>query len=179
MSLLPDLKIARKWLMEGLPSNLAYLEEPFYICPFTKTTKIIIGPTTDVSKFPPDFMLHIDFTFLNVDSIRGFTLNFVAIWYATSYPFGFPSRSKSPPLDILKFPVATLKNQDKKVAFIRFNEYGALARSYEFMKTCHKMNIIFQNTGGYASSLNGKSEIPNKTLADIKIVPILNSIQNK
>ena len=89
----------------------------------------------------------------------------MAICSATSYPFGFPFRSKSPPLDILKFLVTTLRNQDKKVSFIRVDEDGALEKYSEFMKTCHNMNIIVQTTGGYASSLNGKSESPNRALA--------------
>ena len=76
---------------------------------------------------------------------------------ATSYPFGLPSRSKRPPLDILKFLVTTLRNQDKKFASIRVDEDGALDRSSEFMRTCHNMNIIVQTTGGDDSSLNGKS----------------------
>ena len=108
-----------------------------------------------------------DFTFFNFESIRGFTSTFVAICSATSYPFGFPSRSKRPPIDILKFLVPTLSNQDKKVAFIRVDEYVSLARSSEFMRTCHNMNIIVQTTGGDASSLNGKSESPNNTLSNI------------
>ena len=119
-------------------------------------------------------MLQMDFAFFNVESIRGFTSTFVAVCSATSYPFGFPSRSKRPPLDILKFLVTTLRNQDKKVAFIRVDEDGALARSSEFMRTCHKMNIIVQTTGGDASSLNGKSESPNKTLANITRALLLN-----
>ena len=51
----------------------------------------------------------------------------------------------------------TLRNQDKKVAFIQFDEYGALAGSSKFMIICHNMNIIVQTTGGYAYYLNGKS----------------------
>ena len=47
-----------------------------------------------------------------------------------------------------------LRNQYKKVAFIRVDKDGALARYYEFMRTCHNMNNIVQNTGGYASSQN-------------------------
>ena len=35
------------------------------------------------------------------------------------------------------------------------------------MSTYHNMNIIVQTTVGYASSLNGKSESPNKTLDNI------------
>ena len=103
----------------------------------------------------------------------------MAICSATSYPFGFPSRSKRPPLDILNFLVTTLRNQDKKVAFIIVDEDGALARSSEFMKTCHNMNIIVQTTGGDASSLNGKSESPNKTLANITRALLLNSSHKK
>ena len=81
----------------------------------------------------------------------------MAICSATSYLFVFPSRSKNPPLDILKFLVATLRNQDNKVSFIRVDEDGALARSSGCMKTYHNMNIIVHTTGGYASSLNGKN----------------------
>ena len=134
--------------MDGLPENLPELEEPCPICILTKATKISRVPTTDVSKFAPGFMLQMDFSFFNLESIHGFTSTFVAIYSATSYPFGFPSRSKRPPLDILKFLFTKLINQDKKVAFIRVDEDGALARSSEFMRKCHNMNIIVQTTGG-------------------------------
>ena len=124
-------------------------------------------------------MLQMDFMFFNVESIRGFTSTFVAICSATSYPFGFPSRSKIPPLDILKFLFTSLRNQDKTVAFIRVDEYRALARSSEFMKTCHNMSIIFQTTGGDTSFINGKRKIPNKTLANITRDLLMNSSHKK
>ena len=60
-------------------------------------------------------------------------------------------------------------NQYKKVSFIRVGEYVALARSSEFMKTCHNMNITVHTTVGYASSFNGKNESPNKTLSNITL----------
>ena len=41
------------------------------------------------------------------------------------------------------------------------------------------MNIIVQTTGGDASSLNGKSESPNKTLANITRALLINSIHKK
>ena len=102
-------------------------------------------------------MLQMDFSFFNNESICGFTSTFVNICSATSYLFGFPSRIKRPPIDILKFLAATLSNQDKKVVFVRVDEYGALARPSEFMNACHNMNIIVQTTGRDESSLNGKS----------------------
>ena len=88
--------------MEGFPENLPELEETCPICIMTKATKICRGPTTDVSKLSPGFMLQMDFAFFNVESIRGFTSIFVDICCTTSYPFGFTFRSKLPPLDILR-----------------------------------------------------------------------------
>ena len=119
------------------------------------------------------------FAFFNVESTRGFTSTFVALCSANSHPFGFPSRSKRPPLDTLKFLVTKLRNQDKKVSFIRVDEDGELARSSEFMKKFHNMNIIVQTICGYSSSINDKSEIPNKALANIMRALLLNSSQNK
>ena len=120
-----------------------------------------------------------DFALFNVESIRGFTSTFVAISSAISYPFGFTSRSKSMPLDILKFLVTTLRNQYNKVAYIQVGEYGALERYFEFTRTCHNMNTIVKTTSGYASSPNGNTKIPNKKLANITIDLLLNSIHKK
>ena len=100
-------------------------------------------------------MIQMDFAFFDVESIHGFTSTFVAIFSATSYPFGFSSRSKRPPLEILKCIFATLSNQGDKVEFVLVDEDGALERSSRFMRKFHNMNIIVQTKGEYLSSLNG------------------------
>ena len=69
---------------------------------------------------------------------------------AALYPFGFPYRSKLPHLEILKFIVTILRNQDNKVAFIRVYEDVALSISSEFMSTCHNMNVMVQTIDGDA-----------------------------
>ena len=120
-----------------------------------------------------------DFAFFNDKIIRGFTSTVVAICSDTSYPFEFPSRSKLSHLDILKFLVTALRNQVKKVAFIRVYEDGEQSISLEFMKTCHNMNIIVQTTFGYASSLHFKSGNYNKALDNIKRALLFNSIHKK
>ena len=63
--------MAIKGLVEGLSENIPELEEPCPICLLTKATEIPRGPTIDVSKFAPGFMLQMDFAFFNVESIRG------------------------------------------------------------------------------------------------------------
>ena len=136
--------------MEGPPENLPELKEPCPICLLTKVTKISRGPTTDVSKFAPSFMLQMNFAFFSVESIRGFTSTSVDICSATSYPFGLPSRNKSLRIDILKFLVTTLRNQEKKVAVIRVDEDGALARSSEYMM--FMLWHVLINSGDMASA---------------------------
>ena len=112
----------RKGLMEGLPENLPELEEPCSICLFTKENKIPRGTTTDVSNSSPGFLLQINFAFFNVERIHGFTSTFVGICSATSHPFRLSFRIKHPLLDILKFLVTTINNQDKKCTCIRVDE---------------------------------------------------------
>ena len=107
--------MAIKGLMEGLPENLPELEEPCPICLLTKSTNICRVPTDDVSKISPGFMLQMDFAFFNLESICVFTPILVDIRSATSHPFGYTSRRKLPPLDIIKFIFTTLRNQDKKI----------------------------------------------------------------
>ena len=119
-----------------------------------------------------------DFLFSNIQSINVLTSTFLDIYSVTSYPFVSPSRRKFPLLEIIKFLVTKLRIQNKKVSFIRVDEDVELARSYEFMKTCHKLNIIFQATGVDTYSLNGKIKIPNKTLDSITSALILNSRHN-
>ena len=94
------------------------LEEPFSIFLLTKATKIPRSTTIDVSNFAPVFMLQMDIEFFNIEIICGFTSTFVVICSATSYPFGFTSIIKRLPLGILKFLLAKLRNQEKKVTCI-------------------------------------------------------------
>ena len=108
-----------------------------------------------------------------------FTLTFVDICFANSHPFGFTSRIKETPFDILKFLVTILSYQDKKVLLILVYKYGALIRSSEFIMTCHSMNAVFKTTCGDTYSLNSKIENPNKTLAGITRTLLLNLSHKK
>ena len=93
---------------------------------------------------------------------------------APSYTFDFTYRGKIPYLDILKLLVTALRNQDIKVVLVRVDEDGKLARYSKCMQTCHNLNIIVQTTCGDASSLNVKSETPNKTPCNITRALLMN-----
>ena len=56
-------RMARRWLMEGLPENLPDLEYPWPIFFLNKETENFRGPTIYASTPPPKFMLQMDFAF--------------------------------------------------------------------------------------------------------------------
>ena len=119
------------------------------------------------------------FSLFNVEIIHEFALIFVPIWSNTSYSFGFTSRVKILPFEMLKFLLDNLRNKYKKVALVWVDEDGTFSKSSESMKPCYRMNILVQTTGDYAYSLNGKSEITNKVLANIKLSLMMNPSHNK
>ena len=118
--------MAIKVLRDGLPTNLPDLEDTWPIFLLTKSTKITICLTIDVSKWSHGFMLHMDFAFSDVERICVFTSTFVAIFSATSYPIIFPSIIRCPHIEILHFIFATLRNKYNKFSLIRVDEYGSL-----------------------------------------------------
>ena len=119
-------------------------------------------------------MIKSNFYFFNAESIRGFISTFVAIYYATSYTFDFPSIIKHLPLEILKFLFTKLSNHDKEVPFIWDNEDGALSIYSGFLRTYHYMYIIVQITGRDEYTPIGKSWSPNNTLSNIKRSLLMN-----
>ena len=49
--------MTKEGLVQGLTTNIPYLEEPCGICLLSKEDKISRGPTYDLSNFSPGFML--------------------------------------------------------------------------------------------------------------------------
>ena len=54
-------RMARKGIMDGLPTNIPDLEDTFPIFLLTKATEIPRSSTIEVSKFPPGFMFKMIF----------------------------------------------------------------------------------------------------------------------
>ena len=55
--------MATKGIMGGTTTNLPDLEYPCPICLLAKATTTPIGPTIDISKVTPGFMIQMDFLF--------------------------------------------------------------------------------------------------------------------
>ena len=138
-----------------------------HICNTMKANKVPKGVTANVSVLENFMCLHLDFQFFGVKSLRGCTSALTIACAHSSYIFAFPTKSKSPPLDIVKWFVNTIRSMGYKAIFFRVDEDRALARSSEFSSLILELNGIIQTTGGYNSENNGKVERPHRTLGDM------------
>jgi len=119
-------------------------------------------------------LLHVDFSFWNVVSLRGFTSLLSVIDGKERMLWNFPTASKRCPLQILDFLFAMLQHEGITVQCIRVDEDGALANSSEFCDFLLQRCIYLETTGGYASFLNGKIKSHHRTIGQMARSMLLN-----
>ena len=124
------------------------------ICHIMKMPRLPTSVNISMESLAPGQFLYIDFAFMSIPSARGFSSYLSATDHTTGYPFGFPSRNKRPPLDLIRFLVLTLQRLGKAVNFVRVDEGGELARCSEINKLLINMQVVVHTTGGRASQLN-------------------------
>jgi hypothetical protein len=147
----------------GFPKKLSPLDAPCPICKIGGAVRLSRGPVVDTMELPVGTLFHIDFTFFDKVSIRGFTSAIRFVEKTTRRKWSFPGRNKRPPLAILRYFVNHMRALGYSMAFIRVNEAGEIARSEAVMRLCYEeLNIVVQTTGGYNSTNNGPVESPNR-----------------
>ena len=162
--------IIKRKLLTDIPSILKDSHKincTCFICKACKTDKRKRGKLVSKSHLLPFQRLHFDFSFFGVTSIRGFTSALDVTCGSTSYGFGFPCKSKTPPLSIVKWVILTLKSMGFTVLFIRVDEDGSLANSSEFCTLVQSLNCLLETTGGGNSTNNGMVERGNRTRANM------------
>ena len=148
----------------GFPCKLAPLPGRCPICDAAGLTKLRRGPLVDTTELPPGTRFHLDFTFFNVVSCRGFTSALIIVEATTRKLWFFPTKHKAPPLDLCLFFFNHLQRQGVPVLQLRGDEDGAFIGNTEFCGTMYKScGLVMESTGGYASTINGKAESPHRT----------------
>ena len=157
--------MAKRGLIDGVPKNIGKLKFKCPICTIANGQKMPRGPIVNTAELRKGVRLHADFAIVNKESCREFVAAFCIFDAKTRHPWGFPTRSRRPPIGILKWLVLNLRRQGLEVIELRVDEDGSLANSTEFMAMCRdELNLTVQTTGGYASTINGKAETPNRTI---------------
>ena len=136
------------------------------ICIITKGKNRAKGKLIDTTNINVGNLLHMDITFFDVTSIRGFNCSINIIDAKSRKLWGFLSSAKRLPLRIFKYFLHALTKEGKDIHEIRIDEEGAIARSAEFTNMIIEdfPGIKINTTGGYASWLNGKIERPHETI---------------
>ena len=158
------------------PSKFQRFKELCPICAKGKMKITISGGVIDTSKFLPGQLLHIDFSFYEITSIRGFTCVLIIVDALTRKVWAFCTPNKRPPLDIMRFFLQQMKRDKKNPQFIRCDEGGEVIRSEDFCEMLLKeFQITAQTTGGYSSWINGKGERHNQSINNMTRTAIYDS----
>ena len=78
----------------------------------------------DTSNVPPGHRFHLDFSFFNVTSCRHFSAALTAVDANTSLPFGYSTRSKRPPLLLIRQFVKVARRNGYACLVFRVDEGG-------------------------------------------------------
>ena len=149
----------------GYPCKLAPLPGRCPICDAAAITKLPRGPPRDTTELPVGVRWHLDFTFFNVESVRGFSACLIIVEATSRYIWIFPCASKSAPVDICMYFFTSLQRRGIPCSQLRSDEDGALVGNTEFCEIMYKVTgMSLESTGGGESSLNGTVETPNKTI---------------
>ena len=117
----------------------------------------ISGTTVDTTNLQPGELIHMEYSFYNYTSIRGFTSVLTAVCEKTRMIWVFPTASKTAPLYIINFILKKLNNEQHPCKFVRVNKDVALEKSTDVTSLMVDDFIIsMENTGGNTSWLNGK-----------------------
>ena len=121
-------------------------------------------------------LIHMDFDFYNVTSIRGFTSMLPVVFANTRMLWLLPTESKLAPVRIISFILTTLNNEQHIWKRVRVDEYFALEKSTDTTNLIvDDFKISMETTGGDASWINGNNERDNIIINNMIISVLLDS----
>lgn len=145
------------------------------ICNKSKLQRLPRGKLTDVSLLPPFQRIHVDFQFFGIVSLRGYSAALTVVCTSTSYIFTYPTKSKSTPLQLIRWLITTFRSCGHNPTFVRVDEDSALAECSHFCALLVELGCILETTGGYNSTNNGKVERSHLTLKNMVRASLYNA----
>eukprot|EP00957_Ditylum_brightwellii_P098388 7495975-Ditylum_brightwellii.AAC.1 len=147
------------------------------ICTITKAKNRNKGKRVDTTVFNNGEVMHLDITFFDVPSIRGFNSALNIIDAKSRKLWGFLSSAKTVSCRVIKNSIMAIAKEGKAVAEIRNDEEGAIARSATFINMIvdKVSGIRITTTGGYVSWMNSKVKRQNETLKNATIATLMDA----
>ena len=89
------------------------------------------GTTVDISNLQPGELIHMDFDFYNVTSIRGFTSMLIVVCAKTKMIWVFQTACKISYVRIIRFILTTLINKQHPCKYVTVDEDISLENSID------------------------------------------------
>ena len=157
-----------------LPAKIPKLRHPCQVCLIAKGKRLPRQPTVSTTNVAPGTRFHLDFSFFNVTSCSEFSAALTIVDATTSNPFGYPTRSKRPPLALIRNFVTVARRNGYPCLIFCMDEGGELTCSADLVHlVVEELGIIVETTGGHASSINGKVERPHQTIKNMVRVQLI------
>ena len=135
--------------------------------------------TVYTNNFQPGELIHMDYAFYNMTSIRGFTSMLTVVCANTIVLWLFPNSSKWAPFCIIHFILTTLKNEQHLCKQVIVEKYGTLAKSIDVTNlNVYYFSISMKTTCGDTSWLNVNNEIINISIQDMVRAGLIGSNQH-
>ena len=149
------LQMSKLGIYSLLPNYIPQLYHPCCACIIAKGLQLSSHPNVSTETLDPRTSFHLDFIFFNKIYCQNITSDPTIVDASTSHLFGYPTRSKRPPLQLIKTFIQLYSYHGYKSSIFRFDECGKLSISAYFMQIFIYHEVIVKTTVGYASSING------------------------
>ena len=113
--------------ISGIPKDIGEYDVKCPLCVIVVETKIPRENLRDCAKYRKGSCFHFDFAIFNTESCRGFLCGLVIVEVRTRMKFGFLARSRSPPIEQLKYFIQTMRLDKYTADIARVDKDGALA----------------------------------------------------
>ena len=120
----------------GHPNYIPKLSHPCISCIIVKGYRLARHPNVSTEKLDPVNCFHIDFSFFKEVSFKNFTSSINIIDATTSHLFGYTTRSKCPPLQIIQTLIYFSCHHGYKRSIFQVYEGGKFFVSADFLQLC-------------------------------------------
>ena len=167
------LQTAKLGIYTGITKSIPKISHPYRTCIIAKGPRLPCHPNVSKENLDPVTHFHIDSRCFNKASFQKLVSSLTIVDANTIQLFGYPTRSKHPPLQPIMTFIQLSFHHGYKRSIFRVDEGVELSRSSDFMQICIYHEFIVDTTGGYASSIYRKVQRPYQTINKMVCIKIL------